>query len=147
MTLYSPRADFYPDPYPDPPVTPNFASAWTLPGSEPMAGVSAPPPPPQPRGRGLVVVAAVFSVFALALSPFISTLRPVPSLACSVSALVCAIAGIVCSHSAWSRTRGSGWRTVVVIALVLGYLALALGLFHILARFARELALHRRRAI
>jgi hypothetical protein len=36
---------------------------------------------------------------------------------------------------------------VVVVALILGYLALALGLFHILALFARELALRRRRAI
>jgi hypothetical protein len=33
------------------------------------------------------------------------------------------------------------------VALILGYLALALGLFHILALFVRELALRRRRAL
>jgi peptidoglycan biosynthesis protein MviN/MurJ (putative lipid II flippase) len=89
----------------------------------------------------------IFSLLALALglAPFVLALRPVLLLACSVGALVCAIVGIICGHAAWSRTRGSGWRAVVVVALVLGYLALALGLFHILALFARELALRRRR--
>jgi peptidoglycan biosynthesis protein MviN/MurJ (putative lipid II flippase) len=91
----------------------------------------------------------IFSLLALALalSPFVLSLRPILSLACSVGGLVLAIVGIISGHSAWSRTRGSGWRVVVVVALTLGYLALALGLFHILALFARELALRRRRAL
>jgi len=89
----------------------------------------------------------IFSLLALALglSPFILALRPVLLLACSVGALVCAIGGIICGHATWSHTRGSGWRALVVVALILGYLALALGLFHILALFARELVLRRRR--
>jgi peptidoglycan biosynthesis protein MviN/MurJ (putative lipid II flippase) len=111
--------------------------------------MSAPPHLLQPRGHGLAVVALILSflALALALAPFILAMRPVLSLACSVGALVCAIVGIICGHATWSRTRGSGWRAVVVVALILGYLALALGLFHILALFARELALRRRRAI
>jgi hypothetical protein len=111
--------------------------------------MSAPPPAPQPRGRGLAVVALIFSLLALALglAPLILALRPVLLLACSVGGLVLAIVGIICGHAAWSRTRGSGWRVMVVMTLILGYLALALGLFHILALFARELALRRRRAL
>jgi len=91
----------------------------------------------------------IFSLLALALglAPFILSLRPVLLLAYSVGGLVLAIVGIICGHAAWSRTRTSGWRVVVVVALILGYLALALGLFHILALFAREVALRRRRAI
>jgi hypothetical protein len=92
------------------------------------------------------VVLSVLAL-ALALSPFILSLRPILSLACSVGGLLLAIAGIISGHSVWSRTRGSGWRAVVVVALMLGYLALTLGLFHILALFARELALRRRRAL
>ena len=111
--------------------------------------MSAHLPLPQPRGRGIAVVAMIFSLLALALglAPFILSLRPVLLLACSVGGLVLAIVGIICGHAAWSRTRGSGWRAVVVVALILGYLALALGLFHILALFARELAQRRRRAL
>jgi hypothetical protein len=91
----------------------------------------------------------IFSLLTLALglAPFILSLRPVLLLAYSVGGLVLAIVGIICGHAAWSRTRGSGGRAVVVVALILGYLALALGLFHILALFAREVALRRRRAI
>ncbi len=149
MTLYPPRTDSYPDPYP---LTPNVTPGWTPPqplGPEPASGMSTRLPPPQPRGRGIAVVAMIFSLLALALglAPFILSLRPVLLLACSVGGLVLAIVGIICGHVAWSRTRGSGWRAVVVVALILGYLALALGLFHILALFARELALRRRRAI
>jgi uncharacterized membrane protein len=111
--------------------------------------MSAPPPTPQPRGRGIAVVAVIFSLVALALglAPFVLALRPVLLLACSVSALVCAIVGIICGHAAWSRAGTSGWRMVVAVALILGYIALALGLFHILALFARELALRHRRAV
>jgi hypothetical protein len=111
--------------------------------------MSAPPPTPHPQGRGIAAVALIFSLVALALAlpPFILALRPVLLLACSVGALVCAVVGIICGHAAWSRARGSGWRMMVVVALVVGYLALALGLFHILALVARELALRRRRAL
>jgi hypothetical protein len=150
MTLYPPRTDSYPDPDPYPQVTPNVTPGWTTPqppGSEPASGMSVPLPTPQPRGRGIAVVAVIFSLVALALglAPFILSLRPVLLLACSVGALVCAIVGNICGHAAWSRTGGSGWRMVAVVALILGYLALGLGLFHILALFARELALRRRR--
>jgi len=151
MTLYPPRTDSYPDPDPYPPATPSITPAWTPPqppGLEPTSGMSAPPPTP-PQGRGIAVVALIFSLLALALglAPFVLALRPVLLLACSVGGLVLAIVGIICGHAVWSRARGSGWRVLVVVALVLGYLALALGLFHILALFARELALRRRRAL
>lgn len=151
MTLYPPRTDSYPDPDPYP-LTPNVTPGWTPPQPlrpEPASGMSTHLPLPQPRGRGIAIVAMIFSLLALALglAPFILSLRPVLLLACSVGGLVLAIVGIICGHAAWSRTRGSGWRAVVVVALILGYLALALGLFHILALFARELTLRRRRAL
>jgi hypothetical protein len=150
MTLYPPRTDSYPDPYPS--ATPNVTPGWTPPpplGPELAPGMSAPPPTSQPRGRGLAVVALICSLLALALgfSPYLLTLRPLLSLACSVGALVFAIVGVICGHAAWSHTHASGWRALVVVALILGYLGLALGLFHILAFFARELALRRRRTI
>jgi hypothetical protein len=84
---------------------------------------------------------------ALALLSFVMTLRPILSASSAVIGLVCAIVGIVCGHVAWSRTRGTGWRAVVVVALVLGYLAATLGLLHLVALFARAALLRRRRAL
>jgi hypothetical protein len=78
---------------------------------------------------------------------FLLTLRPILSASGALIGLVCAIVGIISGHLAWSRTRGTGWRAVVVVALVLGYLAVTLGLLHLVALFAREASLRRRRAL
>ena len=151
MTLFPPRTGLYPDPsYPS--ATPTPPSGWSQPqpsGSGITPPLGAPTPPAQSQGRWLAAVAASFSILALAvvLVSFALTVRPILSASGAVVGLVCAIVGIVCGHVAWSRTRGSGWRVVVVVALIAGYLAVALGLLHLVGLFVRDLPLRRRRAI
>ena len=106
-------------PYTPPPPPPDQA-----PVSPPAHQV----PPPSTAGAGLAVTGLVLGIVALVFVVLIAPLRLWPDLL----GLACAIGAVICGHVAQAHGRNGSGQGLAVAALVLGYVALGLGLLHVI---------------
>jgi hypothetical protein len=102
----------------------------TQPGlSDPNPTMYAPPPPSIPSsGRGFAIASLILGI--LGLLELLTPLRAAFTIIC----LLLAIAGIICGHIAYSRLRTD--RGLAIAALIVSYIALGLGLLHLLGLVA-----------
>ncbi len=135
-------AEGHPDPYPPtiPATPPPFAmSPPPLPYA--MSPVPGPPPESLHDSRAFGIVGIVLGALALAATTL--SVRPIAPLA----GILVAIITVVLGHIGFARGGNGGkGQGVAVAALILGYLAIAIGIVHLAGLIAVTRLLRRRRS-